>query len=214
MIDLDQLDFAKSGGTVTVVTQDAESGRVLMVAAADREALELTIRTREMHYRSRSRGLWRKGETSGAIQRVQSLTPDCDGDTVLARVTPAGPACHTGAVSCFPDSAPGALGALADTIAERAKAPASNSYTQRLLADENLRIKKLGEECAELVSACARGDARSAVSECADFLYHALVSLAALGASIHDVEAELARRAGTNAVGRRFPDEGKAHEPG
>jgi phosphoribosyl-ATP pyrophosphohydrolase/phosphoribosyl-AMP cyclohydrolase len=194
MIDLDKLDFAKNGGTVTVVTQDAVSGRVLMVAAADREALEATIQTGEMHYRSRSRGLWRKGATSGATQQVQSLTADCDSDTILARVTPAGPACHSGAVSCFANSAPGALGALAATIAERAKSPTSSSYTQRLLADDNLRIKKLGEECAELVAACARGDARSAVSECADLLYHALVALAAMDASLHDVEAELSLR--------------------
>src|SRR5215207_7742083 len=101
MLDLDGLDFAKGDGFVTVVAQDARSGAVLMVARADREALERTMATREMHYHSRARGLWRKGATSGNVQHVVSLTPDCDGDVVLARVIPAGPACHTGRVSCF-----------------------------------------------------------------------------------------------------------------
>ena len=98
---LPDLDFSKQGGLVTVVTQDAHTGAVLMVAQADREALERTIATGEMHYHSRTRGLWHKGATSGNVQRLVSLTPDCDGDSVLARVTPAGPACHTGAPTCF-----------------------------------------------------------------------------------------------------------------
>ena len=84
--DLDQLDFTKSGGLVTIVTQDVATGAVLMVAHADREALEHTLRTGEMHYRSRSRGLWHKGGTSGNVQRVVSLTADCDADAILARV--------------------------------------------------------------------------------------------------------------------------------
>src|SRR3954471_1614976 len=114
MLDLDALDFAKGNGLVTVIAQDALSGVVLMVAHADREALERTIATGEMHYHSRTRGLWHKGATSGNTQRVVSLSPDCDGDAVLARVAPAGPACHTGATSCFGDVARGAdaLGAL------------------------------------------------------------------------------------------------------
>src|ERR687883_1188212 len=107
MLDLDTLNFDKGGGLVTVVTQDTRTGAVLMVAHADREALERTIETGEMHYHSRTRGLWRKGATSGNTQRVVSLTADCDGDAVLARVRPAGPACHTGAVSCFGDTALG-----------------------------------------------------------------------------------------------------------
>src|ERR687886_2840598 len=119
MLDLDALNFEKGGGLVTVVAQDAVTGAVLMVAHADREALERTLATGEMHYRSRSRGLWHKGATSGNTQRVVSLTPDCDGDAVLARVRPAGPACHTGAVSCFAATGPAAdaLGALDATIA-------------------------------------------------------------------------------------------------
>ena len=104
-INLDDVRFDENSGTVVVVAQDAASGRVLMVANADKEALACTIETGEMHYRSRRRGLWRKGATSGNVQKVVSLALDCDGDAVLARVIPAGPACHTGQVSCFPDSA-------------------------------------------------------------------------------------------------------------
>src|SRR5688572_21915521 len=98
---LSAVDFSKGDGLVTVVAQDDRTGAVLMVAHADREALERTITTGEMHYRSRTRGLWHKGATSGNVQRVVSLTADCDGDAVLARVIPAGPACHTGSVTCF-----------------------------------------------------------------------------------------------------------------
>src|ERR1700733_1208402 len=121
MLDLDTLDLAKGGGLVTVVAQDAHSGVVLMLAHADREALEHTIETGEMHYRSRTRGLWRKGATSGNVQKVVSLTLDCDGDAIVARVRSAGPACHTGAVSCFDDSqgAPTIWSALATTISRR-----------------------------------------------------------------------------------------------
>ena len=120
-LNLDKLRFDADKGTVVVVAQDAVSGRVLMVANADREALERTLETGEMHYRSRTRGLWRKGETSGNVQRVVSLTADCDGDTVLARVISAGPACHTGATSCFDDSlaTPSAWSALGEIIASR-----------------------------------------------------------------------------------------------
>ena len=119
--DLDSLDFAKGGGTVTVVAQDAATGAVLMVAHANREALERALATGEMHYLSRSRGLWRKGETSGNTQRVVSLRADCDGDAVLATVETAGPACHTGSTTCFGDAPPrSALHALDATIRARA----------------------------------------------------------------------------------------------
>lgn len=203
MLDLDALDFAKGQGLVTVVTQDATSGAVLMIAHADREALEQTLRSGEMHYRSRSRGAWHKGATSGNVQRVVSLHADCDGDAVLARVRPAGPACHTGAVSCFGEAAPGAdaLGVLDATIAARlasatvAPDGTTPGYTQRLAADRNLRLKKLGEEMAELVTACADGDAARAAEEGADVVYHALVALRAVGVSLDDVRAVLAGRA-------------------
>jgi phosphoribosyl-ATP pyrophosphohydrolase/phosphoribosyl-AMP cyclohydrolase len=204
MLDLDALDFAKGGGLVTIVTQDVESGAVLMVAHADREALERTLATNEMHYRSRTRGLWHKGATSGNVQQVVALLPDCDGDAVLARVRSPGPACHTGSRSCFGGEALGAdvLGALDATIAARvADAPVISagekpSYTRRLLADRNLRLKKIGEESAELVTACADGDRVRAIDETADVVYHALVALRAVGGTLADVRAALAARAG------------------
>lgn len=201
-LDLDALDFTKGGGTVAVVAQDATTGQVLMVAAADREALERTLATGEMHYRSRSRGLWHKGATSGNVQRVVALLPDCDGDAVLARVHPAGPACHTGASTCFGEVPADEMAALDRTIAQRAAALVEGatadtpSYTARLLGDRNLRLKKVGEEAAELVTACADGDRARATEEAADLLYHALVALRATGGSLDDVRAELARRAG------------------
>jgi phosphoribosyl-ATP pyrophosphohydrolase/phosphoribosyl-AMP cyclohydrolase len=120
MLDLTALNFDKGNGLVTVIAQDARTGTVLMVAHADREALARTIETGEMHYRSRTRGPWHKGATSGNTQRVVSLTPDCDGDTVLARVHPAGPACHTGRLSCFEAALAGdALTTLDQTLAAR-----------------------------------------------------------------------------------------------
>lgn len=200
-IDLDALDFEKGGGSVTVVAQDALSGAVLMIAHADREALERTLATGEMHYRSRTRGLWHKGATSGNTQRVVSLTADCDGDAVLARVISAGPACHTGTTSCFGDAAypVETLGVLDATIEARRTsedAPGERpSYTRRLFADRNLRLKKLGEEAAELVTACADGDGGRAAEEAGDLLYHALVALRALGVGIDDVRRILERRA-------------------
>ncbi len=236
MLDLNTLDFAKGDGLVTVVTQDDATSAVLMVAYADREALERTLATGEMHYRSRSRGLWHKGATSGNVQRVVGLASDCDRDAVLARVVPAGPACHTGATTCF--DAPPAVDAAAEsgdhlspsgdvldgaavlraldvTIARRAAEmravnghtaadqgrtvtadPAPRpSYTVRLLGDRNLRLKKLGEEAAELAVACADEDTPRAAEEAGDIIYHTLVALRALGLGLDDVAAVLVRRA-------------------
>lgn len=204
MLDLDQLDFSKGNGLVSVVTQDAITGDVLMVAFADREALEATLRTGEMHYHSRTRGLWHKGATSGNSQRVVALTADCDSDAVLAQVVPAGPACHTGAITCFTvpgvmPPPPDAFAELDVTIAARAAEIAGtdgNSYTRKLLDDRNLRMKKIGEEAAELVLACADGDPVRATSEAADLLYHTMVALQALDVRLSDVREELSRRAG------------------
>lgn len=214
-IDLDALHFDKDRGTVVVVAQDAATGRVLMVANADREALRRTVETGEMHYRSRSRGLWRKGATSGNVQKVLSLTADCDSDTVLARVVSAGPACHTGEVSCFDASAaPNVWSALGATIAtrnaqlkEEAKTDAdsasreqSRSYTRKLLLDRNLRLKKIGEETAELIAACADGDAARSAEEAADLIYHVAVALEAIGSSLDGVADVLLERSIASSV--------------
>ena len=196
MLDLDAVDFSRNGGLVTVVTVDAVTGAVLMVAHADREALERTLATGEMHYRSRSRGLWHKGATSGNVQRVVSLAIDCDGDAILSRVRPAGPACHTGTDSCFgPRGAADVLASLDATIVARQADATSASYTARLLADRNLRLKKLGEEATELAVACVEQDAARATAEGADLIYHVLVALRAVGISLDDVRHELDRRA-------------------
>ena len=198
-LDLDSLDFAKGGGVVTVVSQDADQGIVLMVAGANREALERTVETGEMHYTSRTRGLWHKGATSGNRQHVVSLTADCDGDAILARVRPLGPACHGGTQSCFGDAAlaPCAVSILQQTIGRRAAQPrAGSSYTQRLLDDGNLRLKKLGEETAELIMACASADPRRSAAEAADLVYHVLVALRATGTEWSAVVEVLAGRAG------------------
>jgi phosphoribosyl-ATP pyrophosphohydrolase/phosphoribosyl-AMP cyclohydrolase len=204
-LDLDALDFAKGDGRITVVTQDATTGTVLMVAQADRVALERTIATGEMHYTSRTRGLWHKGATSGHRQQVRSLSADCDGDAVLARVVPLGPACHDGDPSCFDDAVEADTVAMVDrTIRSRAVelrttgARDPQSYTHRLLADRNLRLKKLGEEMAEFIVGCADGDPQRVASEGADVLYHVLVALQAVGLDWNAVRATMARRAGTN----------------
>lgn len=193
--DLERLDF-DARGLLPVVAQEAESGAVLMLAWANRRALKLTLETGFAHYWSRSRGeLWKKGATSGHLQRLVSLHADCDGDAVLARVRSAGPACHTGEETCFgPAPAPvGGLAGLQAVLRERARERPEGSYTTRLLADENLRLKKLGEETAELVTALARDEAR-AVEEAADLVYHLAVALVAAGRSWDEVVRELDRR--------------------
>ena len=205
MIDLESLNFEKGGGSVIVVTQNVTTGAVLMIAHADRAALERTIESGEMHYRSRTRGLWRKGATSGNTQRVVSLTSDCDGDAVLARVVPNGPACHVGMTSCFGEAAlaADALGTLDAVIAQRANDPdarkgnveeSTESYTRRLLNDRNLRLKKIGEESTEFALACADDDKERAVEEAADLFYHLLVALRSTGATLDDLRQSLTAR--------------------
>jgi phosphoribosyl-ATP pyrophosphohydrolase/phosphoribosyl-AMP cyclohydrolase len=204
--DLAELAF-DDRGLLPVIAQDAADGRVLMMAWASREALERSLEAGEMTFWSRSRqALWRKGETSGNVLRLVSLHADCDGDAVLARVTPTGPACHTGEASCFGDgsepdrasagSTPGetTLPTLWATLRERAAERPEGSYTTRLLEDPNLRIKKLGEETAELIQALVQGDGPRATEEAADLLYHTLVALLATGRSLEDVLAVLEAR--------------------
>jgi phosphoribosyl-AMP cyclohydrolase / phosphoribosyl-ATP pyrophosphohydrolase len=201
---LDALDFARAGGTVAVVAQHARTGEVLMLAHATREALERTLAEGVMCYWSRSRGeLWRKGDTSGNVQHLVSLHADCDADAILALVLPAGPACHTGEWTCF--GALPTLPALASTIERRAAAATAAagtppSYTQRLLGDANLRLKKLGEEAVELALACERGETERVAEEAADLLYHILVACRAAGSTVEDVLAALDARRDVSAA--------------
>jgi phosphoribosyl-AMP cyclohydrolase / phosphoribosyl-ATP pyrophosphohydrolase len=171
------------------IVQDAESGRVLMLAWMDDEALRLTRETGQAHFFSRSRErLWRKGETSGNTLAVEELRDDCDGDAYLLRVRPDGPACHTGSASCF---APW----LWRRIRERAETRPDGSYVAELLTGGRAAAaRKLGEEGVEAALAVASEDDERVVSELADLWFAGYVALAARGLDPGDVEAELERR--------------------
>jgi phosphoribosyl-AMP cyclohydrolase / phosphoribosyl-ATP pyrophosphohydrolase len=205
-------------GLVPVVTQESRSGDVLMVAFANRDALDRTLSTGLAHYFSRSRGvLWQKGETSGHVQRVTEVRLDCDGDTVLYRVEQTGPACHTGARTCFstvisgagapwaggprgsggPEEDPGGhvLSRLARTIESRASQRPEGSYTAQLLAGGVAKVsQKVGEEAVEVVVAANSEDDERLASEAADLLYHLLVLLQARGVPLDAVLRELELR--------------------
>jgi phosphoribosyl-ATP pyrophosphohydrolase/phosphoribosyl-AMP cyclohydrolase len=172
------------------VVQDVETGRVLMLAWMDAEAERLTRETGEAHFWSRSRhSLWRKGETSGNVLVVDELREDCDGDAVLLRVRPTGPACHTGSLSCF---APW----LWRRVAERARQRPQGSYVARLL-DGGVQTcaQKLGEEGVEAALAAVAESDKRVVSELADLWFASYVVLAARGLDPVAVEDELRRRA-------------------
>jgi phosphoribosyl-ATP pyrophosphohydrolase/phosphoribosyl-AMP cyclohydrolase len=187
------------GGLLPVVVQDRASGDVLMVAWANAEALARTAETGLAHFWSRSRrALWRKGETSGNELRVVEARADCDRDTLLLVVEPAGPACHTGARTCFGDAsatAAGMLEELARVVAERAQAPAEESYTARLLAKgPDQVLKKVGEEATEVVLAARVQSDERLAEETADLLYHLLVALHQRGLPLARVMDELRKR--------------------
>jgi phosphoribosyl-ATP pyrophosphohydrolase/phosphoribosyl-AMP cyclohydrolase len=172
------------------IVQDAASGRVLMLAWMDGEALRLTRETGEAHFWSRSRQrLWRKGETSGNTLAVVELRDDCDGDAILLRVDPAGPACHTGSLSCF---APW----LWRRVAERAQSRPEGSYVAALLAGGPGKCaQKLGEEGVEAALAAASESDERLIAELADLWFASYVVLASRGLDPASVEEELARRA-------------------
>lgn len=170
-------------GLIPCVTQDWRSGEVLTLAYMNAEALRLTQETGEVHFFSRSRGeLWRKGETSGNVQRLRQLRVDCDGDALVALVEPAGPACHTGERSCFfRDLASGgapapatheALAALERTLAARGRERPAGSYTAGLLANPERIAAKVREEAEEVVAAAAGESDERLAEEAADVLYH------------------------------------------
>jgi phosphoribosyl-AMP cyclohydrolase / phosphoribosyl-ATP pyrophosphohydrolase len=196
-------------GLVPVIAQDANTGAVLTLAYANREALEKTLETGEAHYYSRSRKeLWRKGATSGNTQRVVEVLLDCDEDALLYKLLPSGPACHTGEDSCFYTtlagteakevSAPGfgaILEKLAGTIAARHREMPEGSYTAELIRRGTPRVaQKVGEEAVEVVVAALR-DERLA-EEAADLLYHLLVLLEERGVGIGEVARVLRDRHG------------------
>ena len=196
-----QLKFDEKG-LICAVAQDCESGEVRMQAYMNLEAYEKTLETGYAHYYSRSRQKrWKKGEESGHLQEVVSVSLDCDGDCVLLRVRQTGAACHTGNYSCFfntvKEGGAGAemLGRLQRVVEDRRDRPEEGSYTCYLFEKGVDKIaKKTGEEAVELVIAAKNGDKEEIVGECADLFYHTLVLLANAGVKLSDVCAELEER--------------------
>jgi phosphoribosyl-ATP pyrophosphohydrolase/phosphoribosyl-AMP cyclohydrolase len=188
---VDEIVFDERGLAPCVV-QDSRTGEVLTLAYMNEEALRRTRETGQMHFWSRSREeLWRKGETSGNVQRLVALRFDCDHDTVLALVEPAGPACHTGARSCFHNgdltSVPHeALPALERVVAKRRDVAPEGSYTAELLADPPRLGEKVREEAGEAARAAADESDERLADEAADLLYHLDVLLASRGLSVAD----------------------------
>jgi phosphoribosyl-ATP pyrophosphohydrolase/phosphoribosyl-AMP cyclohydrolase len=198
-------------GLVPVIAQDATTGAVLTLAYANREAVQKTLSSGEAHYYSRSRGeLWRKGATSGNTQKVIEVRLDCDGDALLYRVEPRGPACHTGEESCFFTMLAGGrvdpgngveadFGAMVDrlagTIAQRHREMPEGSYTAKLLGGGTERVaQKVGEEAVEVVVAALKGERLA--EETADLVYHLLVLLEERGVGIGEVARVLRDRHG------------------
>lgn len=200
MIDPNTIDFAKGAGLVPVVVQDAATLQVLTLAYMDRAALDETIASSEATFFSRSRGgRWRKGETSGDRLHVVSITADCDADAIVLGVRPVGNACHLNRTSCFGEADAPGLGRIARlerTIAERAAADPSESWTARLIAQGPKRIaQKVGEEGVETALAGVAGPDEELASEAADLIYHLLVLLHARNMVFQDVLDVLASRA-------------------
>jgi phosphoribosyl-AMP cyclohydrolase / phosphoribosyl-ATP pyrophosphohydrolase len=200
-VDIEGLDWEKMDGLVPAVVQHARSGRVLMLAFMNREALAKTLETGLATFWSRSRGkLWCKGETSGNVLRLQSIHTDCDRDSLLLNVEPVGPTCHQGTTSCFlaDGEHPGMefISYLSDLIQKRRREVPENSYTATLFRGGMTRIaKKVGEEAVEVVVSAGEERPRS-IEESADLIYHLLVFLEQREIKLPEVVDELKRRHG------------------
>lgn len=200
MINLDDIRFDERG-LIPAIVQDAATREVLTLAYMNRESLARTLETKQTWFWSRSRNeLWHKGATSGNTQHVVSLALDCDRDAIIVLVNPAGPACHTGAVSCFDTGTqPQNLGALLDGLYEliqgRERERPAGSYTTYLFEEGLDKIlKKVGEESAETIIAAKNDDDARLTAEAADLLYHLMVLLVARGVSLTQIAEELGRR--------------------
>lgn len=203
-LDIESLEFDERG-LIPAIVQDARTREVLTLAYMNAESLRRTIETGETWFWSRSRNeLWHKGETSGNTQTVVALHSDCDKDALVVLVNPAGPACHTGARSCF-DSMPGDgdLGLLLDNLYEliqsRERERPEGSYTTYLFESGLDKIlKKVGEESAETIIAAKNEDPARLTAETADLVYHLLVLLVARGVNLDQIREELKSRRGTS----------------
>lgn len=192
-----------SQGLIPAIVQDHKTKEVLTLAYMNEESLALTLSEKRTVFYSRSRKcLWRKGETSGNTQRVVSIKADCDCDALVIEVDKSGPACHTGRESCFfnelfiDDSAKSfCIDALYSLLLGRKDAPKEGSYTSYLFAKGQDKIlKKVGEECTEVIIAGTKRDKEETVFELADLVYHCLVLMVESGISLDDVRSELAKR--------------------
>ena len=195
-------------GLAPAIVQHDETGEVLMLAYVNPDSLARTMEGGTVWFYSRSRSeLWHKGETSGSYLRLRSASVDCDGDAVLLKVVPDGPACHTGSESCFftplegapeyshGDGGPGILEELFSVIQERKRDLPEGSYTAELLKEGTDRVsQKVIEEAGEAAIAGVKGDSEHLAEETADLLYHALVLLAAVDATPEQVWASLRKR--------------------
>lgn len=199
-MDIKELKYNEKGLIPAIVT-DARTGKVLMLAYMNEESLNITLKEERTCFFSRSRNeLWRKGETSGNVQEVVSIATDCDKDTLLISVVPAGPACHTGNETCFfesivENSAPFTIEGLMQLILGRKTDKKEGSYTTYLFEKGRDKIlKKVGEEATEVIIAGKADDKAETIYELADLMYHALVLMADMGISVDDVMKELASR--------------------
>ncbi|MEA4927282.1 MAG: bifunctional phosphoribosyl-AMP cyclohydrolase/phosphoribosyl-ATP diphosphatase HisIE [Candidatus Limiplasma sp.] len=190
-------------GLIPAIVQDYATQQVLTLAYMNAESLRISLAEGNTCFYSRSRRcLWRKGETSGNTQRIVALRADCDGDALVVEVRKAGPACHTGAESCFFDELytdeerkPFSLAQLKALLHDRRINPAEGSYTTYLFAKGRDKIlKKVGEECTEVIVAGAKNDRAETVYELADLAYHALVLMEEMDIPLDAVVDELARR--------------------
>jgi phosphoribosyl-ATP pyrophosphohydrolase/phosphoribosyl-AMP cyclohydrolase len=191
------IDFNKGNGLVPAIIQDADTGTVLMLGYMNAEALEKTRETGLVTFYSRSKKrLWTKGETSGNFLKMIEITADCDNDTLLVKVKPSGPACHTGQDTCFGEApAKGFIYKLEEVIKGRKSQPAEGSYTSLLFNQGMEKIaQKVGEEATEVIIEAMGSNDEALTNEAADLLYHLVVLLQARNLSFTDVERVLQGR--------------------
>ncbi|WP_334131576.1 bifunctional phosphoribosyl-AMP cyclohydrolase/phosphoribosyl-ATP diphosphatase HisIE [Silanimonas lenta] len=196
MIDLESLDFAKQGGLMPAIVQDARSHRVLMLGYMDRAALEATLAQGRVTFFSRSKGrLWMKGESSGDVLELVAIETDCDGDALLVQAIPHGPTCHLKRTSCFAQAPGSVLGELEAIVAQRARERPQGSYTTTLFEAGPKRIaQKIGEEGVETALALLAEADEALLGEVADLFFHTLVGLQARGLSLAEVGRVLEKR--------------------